>query len=179
MKIFLKFFQLLYWIYAAALFIITMLLAFPFVVLASFFGKIEGGNMIYRICRIWDDVWSFLVGIHHENIFESAPDRNKPYIFLANHESYMDIPVILEAVRNQPFRVLGKSEIRKIPIFGFIYSKAVVMVDRGNAANRSKSVRITKSVLRKGISIVIFPEGTFNMTGSPESFLRWRLSHRD
>ncbi len=62
----------------------------------------------------------------------------------------MDIPVILKAIRNQHFRVLGKSEIKNIPIFGFIYSRAVVMVNRGNAANRSRSVRITKSVLRKG-----------------------------
>jgi len=123
--------------------------------------------MIYQICGLWDDVWSFLIGIRHENIFESPLDPNRPYIFVANHNSYVDIPVIIKAIRKQHFRVLGKSEIKKIPIFGFIYSSAVVMVDRNNPADRSRSVRIIKSVLRKNISIVIFPEGTFNETGKP------------
>ena len=167
MKIVLKIAQRVYWLYAAILFVITMFLAFPFVVAASLFGKIRGGNMIYRICGIWDDVWSFLIGIHHENIYESPVDRDRPYIFVANHNSYVDIPVIIKAIRNKPFRVLGKSETKKIPIFGFIYSSAVVMVDRSSAVDRSRSVRVTKSVLRKNISIVIFPEGTFNETGKP------------
>jgi 1-acyl-sn-glycerol-3-phosphate acyltransferase len=50
-----------------------------------------------------------------------------------------------------------------VPVFGYIYSRAVVMVDRSNPARRAKSVRKLKAVLRKGISIFIFPEGTFNM----------------
>jgi len=167
MKIVLKIAQRIYWLYAAILFVITMFLAFPFVVVASFFGRIRGGNMIYQICGIWDDVWSFLVGIHHENIMESPVDPDSSYIFVANHVSYVDIPVIIKAIRKQPFRVLGKSEIRKIPVFGYIYGKAVVMVDRNNPADRSKSVRTIKSVLKKKISIVIFPEGTFNESGRP------------
>jgi 1-acyl-sn-glycerol-3-phosphate acyltransferase len=167
MNILLKALQLIYWTYAAILFVVFMLMAFPFVVIASFFGKIKGGNIIYKICRLWDDVWMFVVGIHHTNIYESPVNPSRPYIFVANHVSYMDIPIILKTVRREPIRVLGKSEMKKVPIFGFIYSRAVVMVDRNNAANRSKSVRISKSVLRKGISIFIYPEGTFNETGYP------------
>ena len=167
MKILLKALQLVYWIYAAVLFVFFMLLVFPFVVMASFFGKIDGGNMIYTLCRIWDDAWVMMVGIRQKNIYESPVDTDSSYIFVANHVSYMDIPVILQAIRRQPLRVLGKSEMRHIPIFGFIYSRAVVMVDRSNAANRSKSVRQAKAILRKKISIFIFPEGTFNETGKP------------
>src|SRR6185503_2570225 len=50
---------------------------------------------------------------------------------------------------------------------GFIYKYAVVRVDRGDAVDRAKSVRNMKSVLKKGISIIVFPEGTFNMTPNP------------
>ena len=159
--------QLIYWTYAAILFVVFMLLVFPFVVIASLFGKIKGGNVIYKLCRLWDDGWMFLVGIHHSNIYEAPVDLKRPYIFVANHVSYMDIPIILKTIRRQPVRVLGKAEMKKVPIFGFIYSRAVVMVDRNSAVNRSKSVRTSKSVVRKGISIFIYPEGTFNETGHP------------
>ena len=54
-----------------------------------------------------------------------------------------------------------------VPVFGFIYKYAVVRVDRSNAENRAKSVRNMKSILLKGISIIVFPEGTFNLTHQP------------
>ncbi len=79
----------------------------------------------------------------------------------------MDIPVILKTIRRQHFRVLGKAEMAKIPIFGFLYRSAAVMVERGDAEKRARSVDQLKSVLSKGISIVIAPEGTFNMTHRP------------
>jgi 1-acyl-sn-glycerol-3-phosphate acyltransferase len=54
-----------------------------------------------------------------------------------------------------------------IPIFGFVYRNAVVMVNRKNPEQRQKSVNRLKAVLRQGISIFIFPEGTFNETDAP------------
>jgi len=50
---------------------------------------------------------------------------------------------------------------------GYIYSRAVVMVDRSSPDQRSKSARELISVLRQGISVFIFPEGTFNETHAP------------
>jgi 1-acyl-sn-glycerol-3-phosphate acyltransferase len=157
----------LYTIYALFWFILFTLLAFPLVLIFSFFGKRRGGNMIWSMAKIWADCWYFLLGIRHENIFESAYISSGNYIFLANHISYMDIPCIFKAIRKQPVRVLGKEEIKKIPVFGYIYSQGAVMVDRGNTERRAKSVRILKSLLKHHISIFIFPEGTFNETGKP------------
>lgn len=136
-------------------------------VVASFFGKVKGGNYIYILCQFWADVLLPILGIFHKNIFETPHDRNKQYVFVVNHISYMDIPIILKAVRKQHFRILGKSETSKIPVFGFIYKNATVMVERGSAANRAKSVRQLKSVIKRKISVVIFPEGTFNETHQP------------
>jgi 1-acyl-sn-glycerol-3-phosphate acyltransferase len=79
----------------------------------------------------------------------------------------MDIPVLLKTIRWQHIRVLGKAEMAKVPIFGFLYRCTAVMVERGDPEKRAKSVEQLKSVLRKGISIVIAPEGTFNMTHKP------------
>lgn len=144
-----------------------MLLLFPFILIASFLGKVKGGNVIYKICTFWADVWLFLIGVHHLNIYEAPHDFSGQFIFVSNHISYFDIPALLKALRNHPVRVLGKSELTKIPIFGTIYKRAVVMVDRKDAEQRAKSVMIMKSVLKKNISVCIFPEGTFNETGMP------------
>jgi 1-acyl-sn-glycerol-3-phosphate acyltransferase len=157
----------LYTIYALLWFIFFTLIAFPLVIVFSFFGRLRGGNMICRMAWIWADCWYFLIGIKHVNLFESPYDPGGNYIFLANHISYMDIPCLFKAIRKQPFRVLGKAEIKKIPVFGFIYGRGAVMVDRGNTERRAKSVRELKNLIRRHVSIFIFPEGTFNETGKP------------
>jgi 1-acyl-sn-glycerol-3-phosphate acyltransferase len=156
----------IYGIYAFAVFVALMLVIFPFVIIASFFGKIRGGNMIYRICMFWADIWFALIFVWVKRIYESPHDKTKQYVFVVNHISYFDSPVIVKAFR-QPLRPLGKIEMAKIPVFGFIYKKAVVTVDRSSTENRAESMRILKSVIGKGISVLVFPEGTFNKTGKP------------
>ena len=166
MKILLKPFQWLYSIYALVLFIGIMLLLFPFVIIASLFGRIRGGNIIYRLCMLWGDTWFFLVFIWHKNYFEQPLDKNKQYIFVGNHISYLDAPILVKTIR-RPIRALGRIELSKTPVFGFIYRSVVVIVDRSNADHRAKSVRNLKSVITKGVSLIVMPEGTFNMTTKP------------
>jgi 1-acyl-sn-glycerol-3-phosphate acyltransferase len=166
MRHLLKPFQWLYSIYALVLFVSIMLLLFPFVLFSALFGRITGGNMIYRLCMLWGDLWFFLVFIFHRNYYEQRMDTNQQYIFVANHISYLDAPIIVKTIR-RPIRALGKAEMGNVPVFGFIYKYAAVRVVRGNADDRAKSVRNMKSILKKGISIFVFPEGTFNMTPNP------------
>lgn len=158
-------FRLVYCLYALLLFIAGILLVLPFVAVFSLQKPPGGGNRIYRACRIWDTVWLTLVGIRHTNVFETTPDPHRQYIFISNHISYLDIPMILRAITRDSIRILGKVEMARIPLFGYIYSKAVVMVDRRSAQERSRSVRELKGALNMGVSIFIFPEGTFNETG--------------
>lgn len=158
--------RLLYFIYAVSTFLLFMFIILPFVLIGSFFGKIQGGNFIYSACGVWADLWLLSIGIHHKNFYEAPHDKSKQFIFVANHISYFDAPVIVKSLR-QSVRILGRSEMSKLPFFGFIYRNAIVTVNRSSPEHRAKSVRILKSVLRKGISIFIFPEGTLNETGRP------------
>jgi 1-acyl-sn-glycerol-3-phosphate acyltransferase len=162
-----KFFRTLFSIYGFALFLVGLFLIFPIVVIASFFGKIKGGNFIYKLCQLWAAAELKLWGIYHKIYFQAPHDSKKQYVFVFNHISYMDIPVLMMAFKNQHFRILGKAELSKIPIFGFLYRNTVVLVERDNAANRTKSVQQLKSIIKKGISVVIAPEGTFNTTNHP------------
>lgn len=167
MKVIKKKITALFSIYALLLFIVLMLILFPFVIIASLFGKINGGNFIYDICRLWADIFMLFTDIIHKNIFEAPKVINEPVIFVFNHTSYMDIPILMKAFRKQPIRILAKAEMAKVPVFGFIYRKATVMVDRSSPEARAKSALKLKAVLKKNISVVMAPEGTFNMTHKP------------
>jgi 1-acyl-sn-glycerol-3-phosphate acyltransferase len=156
----------LYLVWAVFWFVFYMLLIFPFVIIFSFFGKIRGGNLIYRLLHSWGDFWFFMVGIRVKKIYEETPDPSRQYVFVVNHISNLDAAMLVKVIR-QPFRPLGKIELKDIPVFGYIYKAVVVVVDRSNAEHRQRSIRQLKSVIKKGVSILIFPEGTFNETHMP------------
>ncbi len=153
-------------IYGLLTFVMAMLLVFPFAMLAITAGKVQGGNLVYRCCRIWAQLWYYTIGVKHQEVYEHPHNINQQYIFVANHISYMDIPPIVLAI-HQPIRALGKYEMVKVPVFGWIYRAAVILVDRKNAETRAKSVRALKAAIKNRISIIIFPEGTFNETKQP------------
>jgi 1-acyl-sn-glycerol-3-phosphate acyltransferase len=158
--------RFLFSIYAAIIFVALMLLIFPLVIVASFFGRIKGGNMIYRLCVFWADLWFAFTFIRVKSIYETPYNAGEKSIIVANHISYLDIPMLVKVFR-KPLRPLGKIEMTRVPVFGFIYKNAIVTVDRSDAAHRAASLKILKSVLNKGISIFVFPEGTFNETSAP------------
>jgi len=163
---FLKPLQFIYVMYAIILFVVMMFIVVPFVIIGSLFGKITGGNVVMQLAHWWADAWLLLIGIFHQRVVEQEIKPHQPYIFVSNHNSYMDIPQMLKSIR-QPLRILGKAETANVPVFGIIYKAAVVPVLRGSAENRARSVKMLKSFLSKEISIYIAPEGTFNMTQKP------------
>jgi len=91
---------------------------------------------------------------------------NGRYIIVANHISYLD-PIMIFATVPGHFRPLGKKEFSTIPVLGFIYKQVAILVDRGTAEGRAKSMRLMWHILRNEANILIFPEGTFNETGAP------------
>jgi 1-acyl-sn-glycerol-3-phosphate acyltransferase len=119
-----------------------MFAVLPFVVMVSFFG-VKGGNIVYRICNAWASIWYWLIFIRHKEIYEAPHDKTKQYIFVGNHWSYMDVPSAVRCM-HQPVRVLGKHEMVRYPVFGWIYRAAVIIVDRSSPEKRAKSVRALK-----------------------------------
>ncbi len=167
MRIVVKMLRGFYLLYAYILFVVGLLIIFPFVIAAVFLGQPTGGNFVIHLCRGWSDAWLFLIGIRSKTIVEEPIDPKRHYVFVSNHISYLDIPVIFQGIRKNNFRVLGKIEMSKIPLFGTVYKLAVVLVDRSSAEGRAKSLRTLGKLLNQNISILIYPEGTFNETGEP------------
>ena len=58
--------------------------------------------------------------------------NESPYIFVANHVSMIDIMLMVSSIRSHPLVFIGKKELEKIPFFGYIYKKTMILVDRSS-----------------------------------------------
>lgn len=144
-----------------------MLCIFPLVILASFLGKYTGGNLINKLCSVWAIVGTFLWLMPNTTYNRKHVKNKTAVIYVLNHNSFLDIPLMMKIFYNINIRVLAKSELAKVPIFGYIYKRAAIMVDRSSDEARAKSIENLKEMLSKNISVAIFPEGTFNMSSAP------------
>lgn len=79
-------------------------------------------------------------------------------MFVANHTSMTDIMLMFHSTKN-PFVFVGKKELVKIPLFGYIYKRTCILVDRGSTKSRVEAFRRAEIRLNEGLSICIFPEG--------------------
>ncbi|MDM8543149.1 lysophospholipid acyltransferase family protein [Desulfococcaceae bacterium HSG9] len=92
-------------------------------------------------------------------------DHSRSYIFMLNHQSLYDIPVILGCLPVQ-FRWLAKHELFKIPLFGTAMRRAgYISINRTNRRSAFKSLKIAALIIRSGVPVVIFPEGTRSPDG--------------
>ncbi|MEO7834775.1 MAG: lysophospholipid acyltransferase family protein [Ginsengibacter sp.] len=162
-----KVFRFFFSIYGFVVFLLWMFILLPLFVWAFLEKPIKGGNLIYIISRFWADAFFFMLAIKHQNIYEKTYNNHAEYIFVSNHISYLDIPMMMKVIRHKHIRILGKSEMNKIPVFGSIYKRGTVSVDRKNTLERAKSIKKLISFIHQKISVFICPEGTFNMTHQP------------
>ncbi len=94
------------------------------------------------------------------------------YIFISNHLSYFDIPILMKAIPNN-VRFIYKDSLTKIPILGWgMYLGKYIPINRDNVREAMKSLKKAAERIKRGISVVIFPEGTRSMDGSPGEFKR-------
>ena len=112
----------------------------------------------FKIARAWSHVIFYGMGFHFKKEIKQAIDPNKSYMFIGNHSSMMDIMLMLILVKN-PFIFVGKKELGKIPIFGFIYKRTAILVDRSSPASRKAVYDNANRRIKNGTSICIFPEG--------------------
>lgn len=105
----------------------------------------------------------FLLGIRVKIRHQKIINPLKQYIFVANHRSYLD-PLIAAVSNNNFKKYIGKAEVLKIPVLGFVLKSINVPVIREEKDSRKWSMKKMYDYLKDGASIVIFPEGTCNTT---------------
>ena len=132
--------------------------------LASLFGN--GEERLHKAGCVWG---SIVLGISSVKVkvlgTENIP-ANTGVVFLSNHASMLDIPILYKALPVS-FRFLVKKELFKIPFFGFMMLKAgYIPVDRSGGRAALKSIIKAAKKVDKGASVVVFPEGTRSKDGT-------------
>lgn len=138
--------------------VLTIILGIP-VLLFSI--KKEHYRYAYIFIRIWCFMMFYGMGFRYEliNLTDKKIDKNQQYVFISNHTSIMDVMLPCILMPHHPLCYVGKKELVKIPIFGIIYKRICVMVDRTSARSRADVYRRCAERMEEGQSIVIFPEG--------------------
>ena len=115
----------------------------------------------YKFIRCWAYCLFYGMGFRYElhNLSGKKTEKKQQYVFISNHTSIMDIMLMCILVPEHPLCFVGKKELVKIPIFGTIYKRVCVMVDRSNPRSRADVYRRCAEKMQEGNSIVIFPEG--------------------
>ena len=114
--------------------------------------------IIDKLARWW--AWTLVKAAGIDLRLEGVErlDPAKRYIIVANHYSYLDIPCLLAGIP-QPIRFMAKASLFKIPIFGWALGRAgFIPIDRKNRRTAVKSFDLAADRIRKGNTIVIFPE---------------------
>jgi 1-acyl-sn-glycerol-3-phosphate acyltransferase len=84
-----------------------------------------------------------------------------PVVFVSNHESYADIPMFCAVVRTKQFGFVAKLELSRLPVFGkWIAEIRSVFIERDDPRASLRSIEEGAGLLRRGFSLVVFPEGT-------------------
>lgn len=157
-----KLFKFIYTAYSVTIFVILMLLLSLLIVVPILVSE-KGDKISFFFIRLWAGTWSFLSGIRYEIYGLEHIDKSCPYIYIFNHKSFLDAPIIPIAIP-QELRALGKKELAAIPIFGYVVGKFAIWVDRTSTESRRASVEKLVNLLEKGKSVVVAPEGTRNDT---------------
>ncbi len=128
---------------------------------------------IVGIGKIFIPVGRRILGLKLEVIGVERVDKEEAYIFMGNHLSLLDGPLLFWLIP-QSISVILKKEIFRIPIIGQGMKVAgFIPVDRRRMKGGKKSIEeAVRQVKEKGLSFLIFPEGTRSRDGRLQSFKR-------
>jgi len=141
-------------------FIYFGLLTFFYGTMAMIFGRAFGDRAGNFAQRTWARRSLAVAGAKIQADF-SALDPNQTYIFMVNHQSNFDIPILTAALRHWTVRMVAKESLFKIPVFGWAISRiGHISVDRGNRRQAMQAIQNAVDMANSGVSMVIFPEGT-------------------
>ncbi len=128
------------------------------------------GTLQHGCSRLWSRLilWTSRVRLIVSGSGNLQPDV--PYVLCANHQSHMDIPIVIVALPIQ-FRFAAKKELFRIPFLGWhLRRSGHVAIDRENPRAAIRSLGQAADAIQKGAPVVIFPEGGTSQDGAIRPF---------
>jgi 1-acyl-sn-glycerol-3-phosphate acyltransferase len=137
-------------------------------IIFSIFGPYS--RLINLFAKTWTGSILLAAGVKMEIVGLEKIDKSKSYIFIGNHQSHFDVFAIFTALPLTA-RFMAKAELYRIPVFGWaLAATGTVRIDRSNREKSISSMNDALERIRKGVSVVIFPEGTRSEDGEIKDF---------
>jgi 1-acyl-sn-glycerol-3-phosphate acyltransferase len=129
------------------------------------------GAVGFAVARLWARAILSAAGVRVTlDMAARPPDR--PVVFVSNHVSALDIPILFLALP-RPFRIVYKSSLVYVPLLGlFLVAARHVAIDRSRAFRARRSLSAAARRIRNGVSVALFPEGTRSGGESMGAFKR-------
>ena len=170
MKTFLNIIYKVYsFIIALPLFVVVTIITAVVIMIATLLG--DKDNIDYFMSKWWSrlTIALFLLGVKVEG--REKLDKRQSYVFLANHQGYFDI-FLTYGYLGHNFKWMMKEYLRKIPFVGLACAASGQIFVDDTRAGIKKAVERSRKTLTRGMSMVIFPEGTRSYDGSMSEFKR-------
>lgn len=133
------------------------------------------GNWTFGTARIWARCLLTASAVRSEAWYDPAVEPGRSYVFLCNHQSLFDIPLLLTTCPGQ-VRMMAKKSLFRIPFFGWgLAAGGFIPIDRGDRSTARQSFSSAIDRLRAGTSILLFPEGTRSLADTLLPFERGGL----
>lgn len=158
------FYKQIYTVWCAIVFIGLFLLLYPFFLIII--ANKSWHKHCYYLNKLWANVALFLVGIKTQIEGIDNLDIDKQYVYCANHFSLLDIVSFGFAPHSVVY--VGKSDLAKIPLFGYMFRKLHVTVNRSSPTNSYKALQNALDKMGNDRSLVMFPEGGIMSKRIPE-----------
>ncbi|GAB4131031.1 MAG: hypothetical protein OHK0045_17670 [Raineya sp.] len=145
-------------------FLLGFVCVLPFLFLFEYLNKPHWSCYLYRF---WAFVFYNISLLPVKNIYLHKFSAHRVYIFCANHTSYLDIATMASLMRGA-FAFVGKNSLSKVPLFGYMFRKLHIAVERESKIASAKAFLKMKKTLQAGKSLIIFPEGGIRTQNPPE-----------
>ncbi|MDP4180108.1 MAG: lysophospholipid acyltransferase family protein [Bacillota bacterium] len=127
-------------------------------------------EVVHNMARMWGRQITGVTGSKVTVSGEENIPKDRGVVFIANHQSYFDVPVMMGYV-NKPLGFITKVELSKIPIFSmWLKLLGCVFIVRNDAKQSLKAINQGAQQVKSGNSMVIFPEGTRSVDGKLGEF---------
>jgi len=130
------------------------------------------GKITHYLSKAFGGGILFIAGVKVAVTGKEKLNKNENYIFISNHASYFDIPILMIAIPNN-VRFIYKDSLTKIPILGWgMYLGKYIPINRDNVREAMRALKKAAKRILNGISVVMFPEGTRSEDGTLGEFKR-------
>ncbi|WP_432405337.1 lysophospholipid acyltransferase family protein [Wukongibacter sp. M2B1] len=130
----------------------------------------EKDKLVYSTARSWGRDLVKQSGSKVKVVGEENIPKDKSVLFVSNHQSNLDIPILLGFI-DRPKAFVAKAELSKFPLLStWMEFLNCIFIDRGNARESLRAIKAGIKLLKEGYSLVIFPEGTRSKDGKLMEF---------